>query len=286
MLSRLVRPVPSALGNLGQLSALQSAQVVSVRFAATSPATAEVTTPTTTTRTRPTIAEVLRSNAVMKIPEGPERDLVNFPRPKRLIDPPATSWGFLPEHYFKFFYPKLGATGGWTFGLGFVTYLFSKEIWVMEHEFWNGTGILFFVIYGVKKFGPAVSEYLGNEVQKQMDDLNEGKFAKIDAHKQGVEDEKLAQWQGESYTMLCNANRDNIAFQLEATYRERLMNVYSEVKRRLDYQLAKQDVERNVQQKHMVNWIISKVTKSITAESEQETMKKCLADLKLLAVRA
>ena len=42
----------------------------------------------------------------------------------------------------------------------------------------------------------------------------------------------------------------------------------------------------NVQQKHMVNWIISRVQTAITPESEQENLKKCIADLKGLAAKA
>lgn len=45
-------------------------------------------------------------------------------------------------------------------------------------------------------------------------------------------------------------------------------------------------VERNIQQRHMVNWIVDNVKKAITTESEQENLKKCLSDLKALSVKA
>ena len=100
-----------------------------------------------------------------QIKEGPERDLVNFPRPKRLVDPPKVTFGFIPEHYFQFFYPKTGVTGGWTFGTGLLVYLLSKEIWVLEHEFWNGVSLFIIIGYIVKKFGPQIGAY----ARKEMD---------------------------------------------------------------------------------------------------------------------
>lgn len=58
---------------------------------------------------------------------------------------------------------------------------------------------------------------------------------------------------------------------------------FVQVKRRLDYQLATANVLRAAEQKHMVQWIIDNVRKSITAQQEQQTLKACVADLKALA---
>jgi F-type H+-transporting ATPase subunit b len=220
------------------------------------------------------------------IKEGPERDLVNFPRPQRLQNPPKCTFGFIPEHYFQFFYPKTGVSGGWAFGTGFLVYVLSKEIWVLEHEFWNGVSFFIILIYMVKKFGPQVSEYLSKAQMEELEMLNSGKKAEMEAAKSGIEFEKKAQWQAEGQSMLFQAKRENVALQVEAAYRERLVTVYNEVKRRLDYQVAKQEVERAVQQKHMVNWIVSRVQKSITSDQENENIKACIANLKALAAKA
>lgn len=286
MLSRLVRPSASILG---QLNALQQSQMAIVRFVATSsPVTSSGVPAAKTGRAkRMTLEEVLTADPVSKMPEGPERDVVNFPRIKRAIDTPKASLGFIPESYFRLFYPRLGVTGGWTFGIGFTAYILSKEIWVMEHEFWNGVSLAIIFTYVIKKFGPALSAYLEKEQQLECDQFNEGKYSQVDSLTSSIDEEKTAQLQAVGcQEHLFEAKRQNVALQLEATYRERVATVYAEVKKRLDYQVEKQNVERNVEQKHMVNWIISKVQKSITADSETENIKKCIADLKLMASRA
>lgn len=105
---------------------------------------------------------------LMAYKEGPERDVANFPRPKRLINPSPVRIGFIPDSWFKFFYPKTGVTGPYVFGVGFTTYLLSKEIWVLEHEFWTGVSLIMMVVFAAKKFGPQIGSYLESE-QKVSD---------------------------------------------------------------------------------------------------------------------
>jgi len=231
------------------------------------------------------IRPLTTSKQLSAIDEGPERDLVNFPRPKRAVYPPPVRFGLIPDDWFRFFYKKTGVTGPYMFGFGLLTYVLSKEILVLEHEFWTGVSLFGMIIYANKKFGPPLAAYLDKEMEKERDELNQGRNDDIKFNKVAIEEEKKSQWQAEGEKMLFDVKRENVALQQEAVYRERLMNVYSEVKKRLDYQVEKQMVERNMQQKHMVNWITNRVVKSITPESEQENLKKCIIDLKGLAVK-
>jgi len=267
MLSRLVRPSASVMGQFSSLNVAAAQQTPQFNTAL--------------------LARALYTSKSLEMPvkEGPERDLVNFPRPKRATYPGKVRMGFVPDEWYTFFYNKTGVTGPYAFGVGFFTWALSKEMWVLEHEFWGGVSFFIMIVYGVKKFGPQVSAWLDKEQQQCIDEMNEGKVNEIKGLKASISSEKVAQMQAEASKQLFDIKRENIALQLEAAYRERMMTVFSEVKKRLDYQVEKINVERSIQQKHMVNWIIDNVKKAVSQESEAENLKKCIADLKAIAGR-
>ncbi|XP_023238976.1 ATP synthase subunit b, mitochondrial-like [Centruroides sculpturatus] len=220
------------------------------------------------------------------IVEGPERDLVNFPRPTRRIYGGPVRFGFIPEEWFEFFYKKTGVTGPYAFGIGLITYLMSKEIVVAEHEFFCGVSLAIIFTTFIKKFGPKIAETLDKHIDNYEAELNNTKNDAIKTYEDAINGEKLEQWRAQGQKYLFDAKRENVHLQLEAEYRKRLMNVYEEIKKRLDYQLDMQNVSRQFEQKHMVNWIVNSVIKSITPEQEKEALQKCLSDIKVLATRA
>ncbi|XP_075984744.1 ATP synthase subunit b, mitochondrial [Anticarsia gemmatalis] len=216
---------------------------------------------------------------------GGARDEKNFPRPVRAIEPGKVRLGFLPEEWFQFFHSKTGVTGPYTFGVGLATYLCSKEIYVMEHEYYSGLSLLLMVYIAAKKFGPSIASWLDKEVDAIEGEWNSSRTDSIKALEEAVQAEKTAQWRAQGQELLMEAKKENVLLQLEAAYRERLMNAYSEVKRRLDYQLEKSNVERRLAQKHMVDWIVTNVTKAITPDQEKQALDRCIADLAALAAR-
>lgn len=77
--------------------------------------------------------------------------------------------GFIPEEWFQAFYNKTGVTGPYVFGGALSTYLISKEIYVLEHEYYTGLSILLMIIIASKKLGPSISAYLDKEVDVSME---------------------------------------------------------------------------------------------------------------------
>lgn len=74
--------------------------------------------------------------------------------------------------------------------------------------------------------------------------MNAGKIDEIKGLNDAIAEEKKSQFEAEGSKLLFDVKRENIGLQLEAAYRERVMNVYSEVKKRLDYQVDKLNVSK------------------------------------------
>ncbi|XP_061759981.1 ATP synthase F(0) complex subunit B1, mitochondrial [Nerophis ophidion] len=191
--------------------------------------------------------------------------------------------GFFPEELFQLLYPKTGVTGPYMLGTGLLTYLLSKEIYVINHETFIAISVLSIIVYGVKKFGPSVAAYADKIAEEQVSRAQEVKDHAIVVLNQAIEDEKKEQWRVAGRSMLFDAKRNNVARILETNYRERLHTVTNEVKRRLDYQIALQDLQRRMAQEHMVNWVEKSVVGSITPQQEKASIAKCITDLKALA---
>ncbi|KAM8976081.1 ATP synthase peripheral stalk subunit b, mitochondrial isoform 2-T2 [Pelodytes ibericus] len=195
-------------------------------------------------------------------------------------------YGLIPEEFFQFLYPKTGVTGPYMLGTGLLVYFLSKEVYVINHESFAAACIGVVIVYAIKKFGPQVAEF--------ADKLNNEKVAKAQAVKDAavqnlqlaIDEEKKEQWRVEGRHFLFDAKRNNVNMILEVNYRERLLNVYSEIKKRLDYQVALQHLQRRKEQDHMVNWIEKNVVQSISPQQQKESITKCIGDLKLLSKSA
>lgn len=215
-----------------------------------------------------------------------ERDLVNFPRRSRPIYPGAVRLGFIPEEWFTALYNKTGVTGPYMVGVGLSTFLFSKEIYIIEHEFHTGLTLAVLGYIAIKKFGPSVSAALDASIEEDKQMFAKGRTDTINSLKEGIAEEQLSCEQAKVQPMLYQAKKENIGLQLEAAYRERLQDVHNQVKKKLDYQLETSNVKSRFEQKHMVDWIVQNVVKSITPAQETASLKRCISDLKSMAAKA
>lgn len=195
-------------------------------------------------------------------------------------------YGLIPEEFFQFLYPKTGVTGPYMLGTGLLLYLLSKEIYVINHETIAAASIGIAIIYGIKKFGPSVATFADKLNEEKVAKAQEVKDSAIEALEQAIADENKEQWRVEGRHFLFDAKKNNVVMLLESNYRERLLTVYHEVKKRLDYQVNMQHVKFSREQDHMVKWVEKNVIQSITAQQEKESIAKCISDLKALSKTA
>uniref|UniRef100_A0AAZ3PEP8 ATP synthase subunit b n=1 Tax=Oncorhynchus tshawytscha TaxID=74940 RepID=A0AAZ3PEP8_ONCTS len=194
-----------------------------------------------------------------------------------------TRHGIIPEEIFQLLYPKTGVTGPYMLGAGLLTYILSKEIYIINHETFAAACMGTVIIYGVRKFGPDVAAFADKLNEEKVQKAQEVKDLAMTSLAQAVLDEKKEQWRAEGRQMLFDAKRNNVAMLLETNRRERVHMVTNEVKKRLDYQIALQTLHRRMEQEHMVNWVEKNVVTSITPQQEKTSIAKCITDLKLLA---
>jgi len=76
---------------------------------------------------------------------------------------------------------------------------------------------------------------------------------------------------------------NQVELQAEVTYRKRLLEVETEIKKRLDYQVEMQNVQRSIEEKHIAAWVEKEVLKSIAEQKDEDTFQACLNDLEEMA---
>merc|ERR1711892_92123 len=226
---------------------------------------------------------VVASRGLAVSTPNPERDLVNYPARVRPIEKAPVRMGIFPEEWFAALYPKTGVTGPYMFLAGVGTFLCSKEFFVMEHDFYVGVGLFAVLSFVVKSVGPDWTTSVNKELDDEEAALRSIRRSEIDFCKDAIAQEELSQANTAAWEDIIAAKKEAVGLQLEGVYRARLQSAYTQVKKRLDYQLETANVVRRMEQKHMVDWIIGNVKNSITPAQEDAALKKCISDLKGLS---
>jgi len=194
--------------------------------------------------------------------------------------------GIFPEEWFMAFYNKTGVTGPYMALASIGTFLLSKEYFVIEHDFYVGICLAAVLTGIVKKVGPDVKTMMQTQISADEEMYRSVRQSEIDHLKSAISHEQEAQANAVAWEDIIAAKKEAVGLQLEACYRSRLSEASSQVKKRLDFQLEVSNVVRRMEQKHMVDWIIDNVKKSISPAQETAALKKCIADLKTLSAAA
>merc|ERR1712202_5160 len=211
---------------------------------------------------------VVASRGLAVSTPNPERDLVNYPARVRPIEKAPVRMGIFPEEWFAALYPKTGVTGPYMFLAGVGTFLCSKEFFVMEHDFYVGVGLFAVLSFVVKSVGPDWTASVNKELDDEEAALRSIRQSEIDFCKDAIAQEELSQANTAAWEDIIAAKKEAVGLQLEGVYRARLETAY---------------VVRRMEQKHVVDWIIGNVKKSITPAQEDAALKKCISDLKGLS---
>ena len=175
-----------------------------------------------------------QSNEPRRYPhDAPERDFVNFPPFKAPEEAGKLRVGFIPDEWFKAMYNKTGVMGPYITFWGGLAYIFSKEIYVVWADAWEHITFFGLLIAVSKLYG----KQIGTALDKSADEFNRAYETEL-ANKTKSVDESIKVNQALSSLPDANrlvnaAKRENVQLQLESTYRQRLAQVYAEVKRRL-----------------------------------------------------
>ncbi|XP_067951038.1 ATP synthase F(0) complex subunit B1, mitochondrial-like [Watersipora subatra] len=215
---------------------------------------------------------------------GPHRDLVNHPHPVMGDSAPPTTLYFIPRSWVDALYEKTGVSGPYFTLAGLLTFVMSKEIWVVDHSFFEFLAFYAGIIYIIRKFGNSVEKtttsiaelYNDTKFGIPMRNTRSAFTAAV-----GKIDTKIDEEARHSYVY--DVQQENVDLQLEARYRERVAQVYSAVKRRLDYQVELVNTRKRFEQQHMVDWIVNSVVQGITPKQEKDAIASCISNLKALS---
>jgi len=176
-----------------------------------------------------------------------------------------------------------GQSAGPTLTLGLSAYIISKEVFVLNEEFFLGL-VMAGTIYQLSKVvGPPIGKMLDARSKEILDNMNAGKEEQLDALAQSIVTEQEGEVASQVRKEFFEVDKINNEMTLETEYRRRLLEVETEVQKRLDYQLDLERLENGIEERHMAAWVEKEVVSSISADQEEDALNQCIHDLNLLA---
>jgi len=215
--------------------------------------------------------------------DAPERDFVNFPPYQVREESGKTRAWIIPEEWCQALYAKTGVTGPYVLFWGAVITALSKEYYVASVDFGGHVSFILMCAILAKYAGPQIKKYLDNEADK-MQKAHDEKHSQMTRNiVDKIEELDSLGSLTEANALVHAAKKENVQLQLEAEYRERMMQVYNDVKKRLDYQVAIQNAYKRIEREQAINYINGEVARSIGATQEKEAFQTGLETLKALS---
>lgn len=188
-----------------------------------------------------------------------------------------TAWPFLAEYK-----SIAGQSAGPVLGFGLATYIVSTG--TMSGGLIGLLGIQAFNYYHIYRLAQTPAKnYFKAEQQKWMDYLYSKDQAKlVDSEAKIAEAAVVANFL-EDRPEFFDIMQNQVELQAEVTYRKRLLEVETEIKKRLDYQVEMQNVQRAIEEKHIAAWVEKEVLKSIAEQKDEDTFQACINNLEEMA---
>jgi len=193
------------------------------------------------------------------------------------------AWNKTAWPCYQIFKDMAGQSAGTTLTIGLSAYIISKEVFVLNEEFFLGL-IMGGTIYHLSKaVGPPIAKILDARSKDILDGMNAEKEGRLVNLAQSIANEHEGESANQVRKEFFEVDKINNEMNLEAEYRRRLLEVETEVQKRLDYQLDLERLKNGIEERHMASWIEKEVVNSISEGQEQDALLQCIHDLNILA---
>jgi len=208
-----------------------------------------------------------------------------------LPPPPATEdvkgltrMTFFSEGYFKMLEPHLGYTGPYVLLWGGLAAAFSKEWLVYCPEImWMASGMIFYsyvINRGAAPFFDRENTVIHAERHDRISSWTNYKLGLAESEIDGIA--RLKE-QTTGLAMVQEQRKINLQLAIDAEHMNRQADLTDAVKKRLDYQVAVNNAERDAMTKHMISWIDKEVKSAIAKRSTKDDLTAAIAQLKAMA---
>ncbi|VDO41615.1 unnamed protein product [Brugia timori] len=221
--------------------------------------------------------------------EYPERDLVNYPYPVKRMYPPKLRLLIVPDKFMNDFHKYTGTSGPYVFFAMLYAFLHTKGLFEIAHDRMKILVLLFYYYIFSRAFNYRWDKYFYEnckEVEKKYLDIIDNNFKAVREVQETSKAERSAYAAVKEYYPAIF--KENLALQLESTYRKNVERLTTEMKRRLDYLQETETVKYSFARDHMLKWIIKSVQSEIMDNKEnikEKYMDTCIEQLKGLSLQ-